>query len=435
MQGFELFQCPMVVLLNFCWAVFMFTWWWLPLAKIMTRLKRDLRPRFAKDVWAYEFFRMIEDSVQQAAHDLETHNAELSKENQKFSSLIESLPDPIVAIGKKGEILFYNAEFGRRFCPTSTFHVFNYGRLLSEIYFHPQIQNLVSGLCNNQKVDEITALKIMREEQYLGHFDIRYSPLRIGDHENKGHVLIFHDVRQRKLAEKMREDFVANVSHEVRTPLAALKGFMQVLEEELKVLPQTETAIAALKKIRHNSNRLIALFNDILNLSVIESDTELVLEDVVIEELCEFVVSSLGANYSHTPHKVSIEIAPEARIITAQGRWLEQVLTNLVENAYKYTPAQGHISIKWWLQDGFYWGTVSDNGPGIAAKYLLRIFERFYRVDQGRSQEIQGTGLGLAIAKHVLLRHQGSIEVQSTVGEGTTFIFKIPQNLSSTASP
>lgn len=230
-----------------------------------------------------------------------------------------------------------------------------------------------------------------------------------------------------KKAEKMRIEFVANVSHELRTPLTSIKGYTETLLHDLEEgrTPDPEF----LKIILKNSNRLLALINDLLDLSAIESGAdELHPAHLDINEITSHAIHALqlGAESKNTV------ILREVRtpVVYADPKRVEQIITNLVDNAIKYCPNGSVITVQWSKDpsplDSAILLKVIDNGPGIAEKYLDRLFERFYRLDKGRSRDKGGTGLGLSIVKHVMQRHNGSVTVESTIGTGTTFTCRFP---------
>ena len=228
-----------------------------------------------------------------------------------------------------------------------------------------------------------------------------------------------------KKAEKMRIDFVANVSHELRTPLTSIKGYTETLLQDLEEGRALDPEF--LKIILKNSNRLLALINDLLDLSAIESGAdELHPVEVDLREITDHVVKHLGTIASKKDSRVEVKM--EAESLTADPKRLEQVLTNLIDNAIKYCPNHSVITVTWTQEQSppSIVLKVADNGPGIAEKYLDRLFERFYRLDKGRSRESGGTGLGLSIVKHIMQRHNGSVNVESTIGSGTVFICHFP---------
>ncbi len=226
-----------------------------------------------------------------------------------------------------------------------------------------------------------------------------------------------------KKAEQMRIEFVANVSHELRTPLTSIKGYTETLLQDLEDGRKPDPEF--LKIILKNSNRLLALINDLLDLSAIESGAdELHPADLNLMEITQHVIKQLEpfAEAKRTTINVSVD-TPK---LNADPKRLEQVLTNLIDNAIKYCPNQSTITIQWSHEQNDTVLRVMDNGPGIAEKFLDRLFERFYRLDKGRSREMGGTGLGLSIVKHIMQRHEGSVTVESDVGVGTTFICRFP---------
>jgi two-component system phosphate regulon sensor histidine kinase PhoR len=226
-----------------------------------------------------------------------------------------------------------------------------------------------------------------------------------------------------KKAEKMRIEFVANVSHELRTPLTSIKGYAETLLQDLEDGRKMDPDF--LRIILKNSDRLLALINDLLDLSAIESGAdELHPAELDIKEITDHVALHLET----LAQKKNTQIITEVHTpnVPADPKRIEQVLTNLIDNAIKYCPPQSEIRVKWTLEANEVVLRVSDNGPGIAEKYLDRLFERFYRLDKGRSREMGGTGLGLSIVKHIMQRHNGTVHAESILGKGTTFVCKFP---------
>jgi two-component system phosphate regulon sensor histidine kinase PhoR len=230
-----------------------------------------------------------------------------------------------------------------------------------------------------------------------------------------------------KKAEKMRIEFVANVSHELRTPLTSIKGYAETLLQDLEDGRSADPEF--LKIILKNSNRLLALINDLLDLSAIESGAdELHPATLDLHEMTQHSLHALQLNAENKHSTILTEV--KTPNVFADPKRVEQVITNLVDNAIKYCPTGSIVTVKWTLEQDelgeAVFLRVIDNGPGIAEKYLDRLFERFYRLDKGRSRESGGTGLGLSIVKHVMQRHDGSVTVESTLGSGTTFICRFP---------
>lgn len=235
-----------------------------------------------------------------------------------------------------------------------------------------------------------------------------------------------------KKAEKMRIEFVANVSHELRTPLTAIKGYAETLLQDLESGRNIDPRF--IRVILRNSDRLLALTQDLLDLSAIETGAdELHVAPISTEELTKLTLDHLSPTIEGKNIRISTSF--QAKTLNGDPKRVEQVLTNLTENALKYCPENSEIKIEWKKESAADstgvmrdWITllVSDNGPGIAEKHLERVFERFYRIDKSRARESGGTGLGLAIVKHIMQRHEGTVHAESELGKGTRMICRFP---------
>jgi two-component system phosphate regulon sensor histidine kinase PhoR len=237
-------------------------------------------------------------------------------------------------------------------------------------------------------------------------------------------VLTFRDVTERRRLEQVRRDFVANASHELRTPLTSIRGFVEALEDG--AMAEAETAARFLGKIRTHADRMASLVSDLLELSRLEAGEQaprwdLVSAGAVVEEALGSVASLAQARGIALTDRVETD----GEMRTDADR-LRRLLENLLENAIKYTPEGGHVELAARAAEGAIVLEVKDDGPGIPAAHLPRIFERFYRVDKGRSRELGGTGLGLSIVKHLAESIEAQVAVASQVGRGTTFTVRVP---------
>ncbi len=247
------------------------------------------------------------------------------------------------------------------------------------------------------------------------------SPLR----NHQGVVALFHDVTAERAADRVRRDFVANAGHELRTPLTAIRGFAETLREG--AIDDPESAKGFLDVILRHARRLQALVDDLADLSRFEGeDLELDLEPVGAGALLDQVVRGLDSQSKAKGLKVICSGLDDAPLVLAEQRALEQVLVNLVDNAIKYTPAGGEVRVEVAPEGEDVFIEVANTGPGIPSKHLPRVFERFYRVDAGRSRELGGTGLGLSIVKHLVSKIGGEINVDSSDG-WTRFQLSIPR--------
>jgi two-component system phosphate regulon sensor histidine kinase PhoR len=242
--------------------------------------------------------------------------------------------------------------------------------------------------------------------------------------ERDGTILVFRDLTRLKQLERTREEFVANVSHELRTPLSLIKGYVETLLDGARDNP--EVAERFLKIIDRNAQRLDLLIQDLLTISALESGRiKLNVQPVNLGALVGKVFTDL---HSKADNK-NVELVNELPELTvnADANRLDQVFANLVDNAIKYGRANGSVRVgSKMLDDGTLEVFVRDDGPGIPAESLDRVFERFYRVDKARSRDQGGTGLGLSIVKHIVQAHRGEVRVESGPGKGATFFFTLP---------
>ena len=243
--------------------------------------------------------------------------------------------------------------------------------------------------------------------------------------ERDGTILVFHDLTRLKQLERTRQEFVANVSHELRTPLSLIKGYVETLLDGARNNP--EVAERFLKIIERNAERLDLLIHDLLAISALESgQMKLDLQPVQLRVLADKVLNFLHAK-AENKNVTLINELPEFTV-NADANRLDQVLANLVDNAIKYGFAKGTVTVGGKKRDdGKLEIFVRDDGPGIPAEALSRVFERFYRVDKARSRDQGGTGLGLAIVKHIVHAHGGEVRCESELGKGATFFFTLPE--------
>jgi two-component system phosphate regulon sensor histidine kinase PhoR len=236
-------------------------------------------------------------------------------------------------------------------------------------------------------------------------------------------LLLSRDVTQLERVETMRRDFIANVSHELRTPLTVVGGFLEGFADAEQI--NMEQSRRHFQLMLDQTRRMQGLVDDLLTLSRLESNQEKISDETVdVKSLIE-TLHKEAISLSAGRHRIHLEIGMNAGL-RGNERELRSAFGNLVSNAVRYTPEGGEISLRWSMQDGEGRFCVQDSGIGIEPQYISRLTERFYRVDRGRSRETGGTGLGLSIVKHILTRHQGHLEVESTPGKGSTFCACFP---------
>ena len=244
-------------------------------------------------------------------------------------------------------------------------------------------------------------------------------------------IAVFYDITKVERLERVRQEFLSNISHELRTPLTSILAFVETLEDG--AIDDPENNRRFLSTIRRNAERMNVLIADILELSLIESGKVSIDKgEVRVGHIVDEVFASLSSKAAEREIALINNIDPADRVFADPMR-LEQMLTNLIDNAVKFNRREGEVAVsleRRGVRDRI---SVADTGEGITAAHLPRIFERFYRIDRGRSREVGGTGLGLAIVKHLARLHGGDISIASELGVGTTFTLELPVSASSAA--
>ncbi len=240
-------------------------------------------------------------------------------------------------------------------------------------------------------------------------------------------LFVLHDVTRQKKLEGLRREFVANVSHELRTPLSVIKGYVETLVDGHRAMP-VEDSEKFLLTIQRHTERLNSILEDLLTLSRLESSNPgLKLERIHLGTLISSVVEDVRRRPAAGGHELALKLDAGVGEMSLDSLKITQVLENLIDNALKYTSHGSVVEIQAKLVDTGIEVCVRDNGPGIPAEDLTRIFERFYRVDKGRSREKGGTGLGLSIVKHIVQLHGGRVWAESEPGKGAAFFLRLPQ--------
>jgi two-component system phosphate regulon sensor histidine kinase PhoR len=244
--------------------------------------------------------------------------------------------------------------------------------------------------------------------------------------EPRALVLVLFDVTEMRRLETIRRDFVANVSHELRTPIASVSSAAETLRMAMERDPKAATQFIDI--IERNGRRLGDLVDDLLDLSKVEAkEFRLKPEAIDLAEMCEKTVAPFAERASSRHIRLAVDIPNTFPQASGDKSAFDRILTNLVDNALKYSPDGASVTISAREAGPKLQIVVSDTGPGIDQKHLPRLFERFYRVDPGRSRDMGGTGLGLSIVKHLVEAMEGEVSVESSLGKGSTFAFTLPR--------
>ena len=273
--------------------------------------------------------------------------------------------------------------------------------------------------------------EIVLEEITLGDenpmiLDVNISAVKSLPGQDPKTMIVFHNVTRLKKLEQVRADFVANVTHEIKTPLTAIIGFVETLQQG--AIDDRVKAQKFLLTIHENAQRLNRLVDDLLTLSSIElGETELHLEGLALEDVFETALTLISPRAALKNVRIQRDVQPGLPMVLADRDRLVQILVNVLDNAVKFTPEGGSVSITASPEvQGSVVIKITDTGIGISKSELPRLGERFYRIDKTRSREMGGTGLGLSIVKHLMKAHEGSMEIESTLGKGTTVSLHFP---------
>lgn len=366
---------------------------------------------YQKNEWV-----LIQEMLKLTEKYIREQNKQILTTEQQSSTLIESIPNPVIVVDSYLNSKQYNRVFKDKFIKDKNTKVFKEEKLW-KIFEHDQVLDIFQKSKNEESVNQLNAFLI--DDEY---YDISVTPIKDLEGKTFGLLGIFHNVTDSKLTEKMRVDFVANVSHEIRTPLTSIKGFSQLLLAQKSQFP--EVLHTPLDRIVYNTERLKDLFDNLLKLSVIESKYELTKENISVAKLFSVITSNIKAK--HNLNKLDVQY-PKEGFIFGDPKLLDQVFTNLIDNSVKYNPkAETKINISIEKDEKSSFIKISDNGAGISNEEIKRIFERFYRVQGQTTKNIEGTGLGLSIVKHIINKHNGHISVESEIDKGTTFIIVLP---------
>ncbi len=335
---------------------------------------------------------------------------ELRGEGRKLRAIINGMSEG-VALVQDGVISVANPAFARLVGLGSDAE----GRAIRDAVRVPAVGDAIESSL-------ATRTAVSREVQIAGRALVAtIDPL--GDPPAKQAVVVLIDVTEPKRLERLRREFVANASHELRTPVAAIVGVAETLAAGAADDPEARSSF--LEILMRHAQRLSRLTSDLLDIARLEAGYKPRVEVVEVERAVEAVLGTLQVKAE--PKTITLEKKqPMEQRVSAERAAVEQIITNLVDNAIKYTPAGGRVSVRAETRGGRVRVIVEDTGPGIPKEHHARLFERFYRVDDARSRDLGGTGLGLAIVKHLALANGGDIAVESEVGKGSRFIISLP---------
>lgn len=342
---------------------------------------------------------------------IRSRTAELKRRQADFAAVTDSMGEGLVLLGREDAVLSINPAACRLLECTATT-----GRDILEVNRSPELRSVLAQVHEGRRAEELISIR-------GGRYRLEGTPVESSGGV-RGVVLLFQDVTEREQAERIRREFTANVSHELKTPLHAISGYAELLSAGM-VKPEDMPRFAG--NIYTEAQRLILLVEDIIHLSQLdEGAAGMGREQVNLAQLVRETVSSLDSVASEA--QVTVETELENVSVNGIEQLLSGVVYNLTDNAIKYNHPGGTVTIRLSARGEQAILQVADTGVGIPEESRERIFERFYRVDKSRSKEVGGTGLGLSIVKHAVMIHRGTIHVDSTLGKGTTITVTLPKD-------
>lgn len=350
---------------------------------------------------------------------------EISKEKDYLQTILKGMMEGVLVVDGRGRILMVNDALRNLLSFSSDVA----DKMPLEVIRNAELEAAITSVVREGK-NKVLELNVtvpggrILEVNVVGILPSSNSTGADGEGV-RGAIAVFHDITRLKELEIIRQDFVANVSHELRTPLTTIKGYAEtLLEGALK----EEVASQFVQVIKRHTDRLTKIVEDLLMLSKIESkEFQLKIEFISLPDFINDVIDFVKEAAEKKEISISQSKITSSQAVGADRNYLEQIFINLLDNAIKYTHEGGKVTISAIEKDKreiqF---SIEDDGMGIPREDIPRIFERFYRVDKGRSQELGGTGLGLSIVKHLVQAHGGRVWVESQLGEGSTFYFTLP---------
>ena len=365
----------------------------------------------------------LADAMNQMAAQLDNRVKTIIDQRNQLETVLASMLEGVIAIDTDERIASINQAAAQLFehDPADC-----QGKSIQEVVRSPALQQFIRKALNTKHPSEEDITLFQNEERVIG---VKSSPILDTNQDQIGTLVVFHDVTQLRRLENMRRDFVANVSHEIKTPLTAIKGFVETLQQDnVEKADEKERFLGIIQK---HVDRLNAIIEDLLALSRIEQEDEskeILFEPVEIVDVFQSAIQLCRPKAEKQNINIELDCQENTTAIF-DPTLIEQAVVNLLDNAIKFSDPDSTINVKSYHQDDQIIISVEDQGIGIAQKHLPRLFERFYRVDKARSRSMGGTGLGLAIVKHIAQAHGGHVLVESKLGNGSRFSIHLPQKV------
>jgi len=362
----------------------------------------------------------LSEAINRMSHELRERIDTVMQQRNEMEAMLSSMAEGVIAVDTEERIIIINRA-AVAMCGCGNVGV--PGRNIHEIIRNTQFHSFLKDALSSHVPIERDIVLSTEGERFL---NMHGTVLRNTEGKNIGAVIVLNDITRIRRLENIRQDFVANVSHEIKTPITAIRGFVETLRNGS--VKNEDDRKRFLGIIENHTGRLEAIIEDLLLLSKIEEEDKkeaIALSEGKIRQVLENAI--MACDLKAKKKKIGIELSCQEDISSKiNARLLEEAVINLLDNAIKYSDIEKTIYIEAIQKPGTILISVRDEGQGIEKKHLYRLFERFYRVDKARSRQLGGTGLGLSIVKHIVQAHGGDISVDSTYGKGSTFSISLP---------
>jgi two-component system, OmpR family, sensor histidine kinase ResE len=417
---FILLAAGVAIVLTTIFAFFLSTRITSPLRKMREAAFEVARGKFDTKVpiLTHDEIGELATAFNQMGRQLKFNMNALSQEKEQLTSILSSMADGVITFNRDGTILITNPP----------------AELFLRYWYYEQGLASENTDAVPSEVMELFQLAVNTEKEQIGEITaqgrtwvIIVSPL-YNKRFIRGAVAVVRDMTEERKLDKLREDFIANVSHELRTPISMMQGYSEAIVDDIAQTDEEKKEMA--KIIYDESLRMGRLVNELLDLARMEAGHILLnLESIEIEPYLNRIIHKFHGLAKEKGIDLSLKLDAEEQFFRFDPDRIEQVLTNLIDNAIRHVPDSASVVISGRTDERGLYFEVSDQGPGIPEEDLPFLFERFYKADKSRTRGVSGTGLGLAIAKNIIDAHRGNIAVKSKLGQGTTFSFFIPRNI------